>query len=244
MMNYCIRKVLFTFLQKKIVKQHNEAQLDNCKAIDKNPSHNKVTESHVEAIKRRKTSENGNLVYLLKLKIGAQIMLTVNVNIEHRINGLVDLNFVIQIFFSLLTYEDYNGISILTISKPQLYEYSITVVYLSIPEYSSYRFLRSTDLSPVTNSRKIDVLLGDFNIDASDGDFCARFYDILSNYRLVVKEPTHLYGALLHHTYFHKLLPNGDVNAVAKNMYFSDQDALKLQIFVGRNDNIHFDRTM
>ena len=91
--------MLFTFLQKKIVKQHNEAQLDNCKAIDKNLRHIKVTESHVEAIKQRKTSENGNLVYLLKLKIGAQIMLTVNVNIEHRINDLVDLNFVVQIFF-------------------------------------------------------------------------------------------------------------------------------------------------
>ena len=49
-----------------------------------------VWQSQVEAIKQRKLSETGYLAYLLKLKIGAQFMLTANVNIEHRlVNGLV-----------------------------------------------------------------------------------------------------------------------------------------------------------
>ena len=42
----------------------------------------KLTESQVDALKQRELSETGNLAYLLKLKIDAQIVLTVNLNTE------------------------------------------------------------------------------------------------------------------------------------------------------------------
>ena len=95
-----------------------------------------------------------------------------------------------------------------------------------------------------TNGRKIDILLGDFDIDAFDSDACAKVHNILSNYRLVVKEPTHLDRALLDYVYLHKLFPNKNVHAVIKNRYVSDHDAVKLQILTGVNNDIHFDRTM
>ena len=85
------------FVENKPVEHHNEVQLDkvdsdlvSISAIEGNPRHNKLTESQVEAVKQRKLSETGNLVYLLRLKIGAQIMLIANVNIEDRlVNGRI-----------------------------------------------------------------------------------------------------------------------------------------------------------
>ena len=50
----------------------------------------KLTESQVKAIKQRRIKQTVNLAYLLKLKIGSQILLTANVNIEDRlVIGLV-----------------------------------------------------------------------------------------------------------------------------------------------------------
>ena len=85
------------FVENKPVEHHDEVQLGkldsdlvSIQATDEIPKHIKLTESQVEAIKQRKFSETGSLAYLWKLKIGAQIMLTANVNIEDRlVNGLV-----------------------------------------------------------------------------------------------------------------------------------------------------------
>ena len=97
-MNHYIQKALFTFFaENKVIEHHNEAQLDKTdsnlviiQAIDEIPRHIKLAESQVEAIKQRKLSETDNLAYLLKLKIGAQIMLATNVNIEDKLfNGLI-----------------------------------------------------------------------------------------------------------------------------------------------------------
>ena len=60
----------------------------------------------------------------------------------------------------------------------------------------------------------------------------------------MVKEPTHLDGALLDHVYLHKFFPSKNMNAVVKNICFSDHDAVTLQILVGGNDDIHFERIM
>ena len=85
------------FAENKPVEQHNEIQLYKIanelvriQSIDETPRHITLAESQIEAIKQRKISETGNLAYSLKLKIGAQVMLTANVNIEDRlVNGLV-----------------------------------------------------------------------------------------------------------------------------------------------------------
>ena len=90
----------------------------------------------------------------------------------------------------------------------------------------------------------VNILQGDFNIDAFDSDPCVKRHDILSNYRFLVKEPTHLDGALLDHVYLYKLFLSKNVDAFAKDIYFSDYDAAKLQILFQGNDDIHFEGTM
>ena len=93
----------------------------------------------------------------------------------------------------VLDHKDHNAISIIAITKPQFYEYPITIalVYRS-PNNPIARFLNQ--LVYFTNARTIDILLGDFNIDAFDGDAYTRLDEVLSSYRLMVKEPTHLDG--------------------------------------------------
>ena len=81
-------------------------------AINETPQHIKLTENQIEAVKQRKTCETGNLAYSLKLTIGAQVMLTANVNIEDRlVNGLVGkvMKFIFfdhQITFAYVKFDD------------------------------------------------------------------------------------------------------------------------------------------
>ena len=70
------------FAENKPVEYHNKVQLDNIDSdlvsiqeTNEIPRQVKLTESQVEAIKQGKLSETGNLAYLLKLKIGAPIIL-------------------------------------------------------------------------------------------------------------------------------------------------------------------------
>ena len=70
------------FAENKPVEYHNKVQLDNVDSdlvsiqeTNEIPRQVKLTESQVEAIKQGKLSETGNLAYLLKLKIGAPIIL-------------------------------------------------------------------------------------------------------------------------------------------------------------------------
>ena len=104
---------------------------------------------------------------------------------------------------SVLDHEDHNAISIIAITKPQFYEYAITIALVYRPPNSPIAsFLDS--LVYFTNARTIDILLGDFNIDAFDGDAYTRLDEVLSSYRLIAKEPTHLDGGLLDHVYLLK----------------------------------------
>ena len=59
-------------------------------ATDEIPKDIVLSQSQIDAIKQRKMSETGNLESQLKLKIGAQVMLTSNLDIDDRlVNGLV-----------------------------------------------------------------------------------------------------------------------------------------------------------
>ena len=82
----------------------------------------------------------------------------------------------------------------------------------------------------------IDVLLGDFNIDALDEVACRRLKDTLSSYNLKVLEPTHKDGALLDHICLHKIFEHNKlVMPVANNIYFSDHDAVTVRLRFRQN---------
>ena len=88
----------------------------------------------------------------------------------------------------------------------------------------------------------IDVLLWDFNIDALDEVAYRRLKDTLSSYNLKVLEPTHLDGALLDHVYLHKTFEHDKlVMSVVNNIYFSDHDAVTVQLRIRRNSDNDID---
>ena len=58
--------------------------------IDGIPHDIVLSQSQIDAVKKRKMNEVGNLEIQLKLKIGAQIILTLNLDIDDRlVNGVV-----------------------------------------------------------------------------------------------------------------------------------------------------------
>ena len=64
--------------------------------------------------------------------------------------------------------------------KPQFQEHPITVALVDRSQKTPVAgFL--DQLTYFNNARKIDTLLGDFNIDAFDSDACAKLRDVLSN---------------------------------------------------------------
>ena len=67
-----------------------DSQLVCIEAIDEFPKDINVSDSQIDAIKLRKISETGNLESQLNLKVGLQVMITSNIDINDRlVNGLV-----------------------------------------------------------------------------------------------------------------------------------------------------------
>ena len=85
------------FAENKPVKEHNETQLNTLDtqlilvdATDEIPKDIVLSQSQIDAIKQRKMNETRNLENQLKLKIGAQFMLTSNLDTDdRRVNDLV-----------------------------------------------------------------------------------------------------------------------------------------------------------
>ena len=82
--------------------------------------------------------------------------------------------------------------------------------------------------------RNIDIVLGNFSIDAFERVKALK--EVFSIYNLKVSEPTHSHGALLDHAYIKKSFENDKhVTSIVTNFYSSDHDVIKLQI--GFKDN-------
>ena len=111
----------------------------------------------------------------------------------------------------------------------------------------TYRFpnAQTSDFIDCLNyvvSSGIDVLLGDFNVDALDEVAYRRLKDTLSSYNLKVLEPTHLDRALLDHVSLHKTFEHDKhVMSVVNNMHFSDHDAVTVQLRVRQNSDNDID---
>ena len=67
-----------------------DGQTISLSAIDDIPHEVQLSDKQLETIRTRTTGDTGNLASVLKLKIGAKVMLTCNINIENGlVNGLV-----------------------------------------------------------------------------------------------------------------------------------------------------------
>ena len=89
--------------------------------------------------------------------------------------------------------------------------------------------------------KKKHILLGDFNINALCTDSYSNLRHMLTNYKLLLSQPTHLDGALLDHAYIADSFSGHKTTVVIKNIYFSDHDAVILQISTNKNNNVNED---
>ena len=129
----------------------------------------------------------------------------------------------------VIAQEDFDGISIFTFKKEPFFSNPISVGLI----YRCQHLQPVMFLDCVRNlvNREIDILLGDFNIDALDEMSYNRLKEVLCNYNLQVSEPTHLDGALLDQIYLRNSFEhNKIVRSMVNNIYFSDHDAVKLEL--------------
>ena len=81
-------------------------------------------------------------------------------------------------------------------------------------------------LSYLVESRKIHVIVGDFNLKPN-----VELRNILQQYEQLVVEPTHISGSLLDHAYIRQdVLDLFYVEVTVKTLFFSDHDAVRIVI--------------
>ena len=94
----------------------------------------------------------------------------------------------------------------------------------------------------LANVKKIDILLGDVNINALSNEPYAGVSNAFTEYKFMVSEPTYINVDLLDHLYLmKKFLFGKHVTSAVKNIYFSDHDAVKIHIHKGKREEIDRD---
>ena len=121
------------------------------------------------------------------------------------------------------------GVSVVSFLKSNFSSTCFTVLLIyRQPGHIMQSFYNN--LTGILQNRKIDIVLGDFNIDAFDPVY-ENLRILMANFRLVVDKPTHLSGGLLDHIYIRKdFLIGKYFNVNVKNVFFSDHDAVRLNI--------------
>ena len=80
----------------------------------------------------------------------------------------------------------------------------------------------------------IDLLLGDFNINALDAKHQDRVSISLAGYTHIIHESTHLGGGLLDHFYVkEKFFSGKNLYPLVVNFYFFDHDAVQVTFSAG-----------
>ena len=91
------KHALHMFAENKPSLGHTELMLNeilgeiiSINAIDEVPREIHLSDKQTETIRARKNGDTGNLASVLNLKVGAKVMLTINIDLEDRlVNGLV-----------------------------------------------------------------------------------------------------------------------------------------------------------
>ena len=95
---------------------------------------------------------------------------------------------------------------------------------------NSSRPMFYNDLAECLMHDDIDIILGDINIDVLDPSN-QEILNVLSNYKLLVTEPTHIAGGLLDHVYVKNTsFKNTPLECVIWSLYFSDHDAVLFEL--------------
>ena len=84
-------------------------------------------------------------------------------------------------------------------------------------------------LPTLVQTASIDIILGDFNINAfsKNHNLC----EVLSDFKQIVKEPTHIAGGLLDHVYIkNQLLETFQVQTQLRYINYTDHDAVVIHL--------------
>ena len=82
---------------------------------------------------------------------------------------------------------------------------------------------------------------GNFNINTLRTELYSNLRHMITNYKLLVSQPTHLDGVLLDHAYIVDSFSGHKTTAGNKNIYFSDHYAVILHISPNKNNDVNED---
>ena len=130
----------------------------------------------------------------------------------------------------LIYCRDIPGASVFQVQKQSFSTEPVNIILLYRKNSLSANDLFYMLNNLINDDFDIHIILGDFNINAftENNNYV---FEYLSDYQLVINEPTHISGSLLDHVYVKKDVINEvEVSALVKNVYFSDHDAIKLRL--------------
>ena len=120
------------------------------------------------------------------------------------------------------------GASLISVKK-ETYNLNILLLYRK-QSMSQHDFFYTIQHVLSYSNDNIHIILGDFNYDYFKHK--EAIHSCLSEYIMIVDQPTHLSGSLLDHVYirkdFHEQLRL--TQCVLKRIFFSDHDAVKFQL--------------
>ena len=131
------------------------------------------------------------------------------------------------------------SMSLVNVKKSTFLDKPVKVALLYRPSNSPSLFLQN--MKSWIDEKNSDISLGDFNINALCTDSYSNLRHMLTNYKLLVSQPTHLDGALLDLAYIADSISGQKPTAVIKNIYFSHHDAVILHISPNKNNDVNED---
>ena len=133
----------------------------------------------------------------------------------------------------VVAHEKFPGISMIDVVKPSFSKRIMRLLLLYRSPNSPIPLFYERLRQIVDPELHIDIILGDFNIDAFNE--CNNTLDgILLDYKLIVNEATNISGSLIDHVYMNKSFLQRITleNVTVTNIHFSDHDAVKFKISV------------
>ncbi|XP_066910247.1 uncharacterized protein [Clytia hemisphaerica] len=221
--NCCLQKVQ-TFSSVSTSPKHLNISLLNIRSMNK----------HAVDLKKSENLMNSDLLCLTETQLSptsdtSGIDQTLNgFNIEYNnnsINRFQNTACCTNSSIQILECNKAAGYTLIKFKKETFSSRPISLLILYRPPNSSRNTFRE-ELLQLTSYDDVDIIVGDFNIDALDPTN-QDLNEILSSFKMIVNEPTHLAGGLLDHVYIKtSFISQREVNCFIKDIYFSDHDGV------------------
>lgn len=160
-----------------------------------------------------------------------QCPITDKFNFHHNINStdrFQSLAFGVTSDVQCSNHIKIQGISLFTLKKQSFSSQSFTILLLYRKPTSNLNAFICL-LSQLIETHDVDIVLGDFNVDAAKQNM--RLCRILQQYNQLVQEPTHLDGSILDHIYVKTQITNSfTINTFVYGVQFSDHDCVHFRL--------------